>query len=34
MRAFVHELAFTQNMANQEQQQKIKKAQDTAAPTL
>ena len=34
MRAFVHELAFTQNLANQEQQQKIKKAQDTAAPTL
>ena len=34
MRAFVHELAFTQNIANQEQQQKIKKAQDTAAPTL
>jgi hypothetical protein len=34
MRAFVHELAFTQNMANQEQQQKIKKAQETAAPTL
>jgi hypothetical protein len=34
MRAFVHELTYTQNMANQEQQQKIKKAQDTAAPTL
>jgi hypothetical protein len=34
MRAFVHELAYTQNVANQEQQQKIKKAQDTAAPTL
>jgi hypothetical protein len=34
MRAFVHELDFTQNIANQEQQQKIKKAQDTAAPTL
>jgi hypothetical protein len=34
MRAFVHELAYTQNVANQEQQQKIKKAQDTSAPTL
>jgi hypothetical protein len=34
MRAFVHELAYTQNIVNQEQQQKIKKAQDTAAPTL
>jgi len=34
MRAFVHELAYTQNVANQEQQQKIKNAQDTAAPTL
>lgn len=34
MRAFVHELAYTQNVANQEQQQKIKKAQETAAPTL
>jgi hypothetical protein len=34
MRAFVHELTYTQNVGNQEQQQKIKKAQDTAAPTL
>ena len=33
-RAFVHELAYTQNIVNQEQQQKIKKAQETAAPTL